>query len=134
MESVLYLIQIRQLLDDLEKILSSEQEKKDAEIARLQTENAYLKATQSEIINDAAEFRNFVNESSRHIRKLIIAYSRRLQLLQMQEALKGIDTPPETIIEIQDIRLHLEKLVKAVRESETKSDYLTSQLASGDEE
>lgn len=57
-----------------------------------------------------------------------------MQLLQMQEAVKGIDTPPEIIIEIQDIRLSLEKLLGAVKKSETRSDYLINRLASGDEE
>jgi hypothetical protein len=52
----------------------------------------------------------------------------------MTEALKGINTPAEVIIEIQDIRLHLEKLLKAVRDSEVRSDYLTSQLIGGGEE
>lgn len=43
-----------------------------------------------------------------NIQKLIVYYNRRLQKLREQEALKGINTPPETLIEIEDIEEKLE--------------------------
>lgn len=41
---------------------------------------------------------------------LIINYSRRLQKLKEQKAIRGINTPPETLIEIEDIEAEIEKL------------------------
>jgi hypothetical protein len=41
------------------------------------------------------------------IQKLIMLYNRRLQKLREEEALKGINTPPETLIQIEDIEAKL---------------------------
>jgi hypothetical protein len=83
-----------------------------------------LRANLEEIIQDHADFRNFVDVKARHIRQLIIAYGRRLQILEMQQALKGIDTDPQTIIEIQDIRTELEKLYREAKATEIRTDLL----------
>jgi hypothetical protein len=44
------------------------------------------------------------------IKKLVHNYSRRLQILKEQQALRGINTPPEIVIEIEDIEAKIEKL------------------------
>lgn len=59
---------------------------------------------------------------------MIIAHSRRLQVLEVQEALKGIDTNPYIILEIQDIRTKLEELYKEAKESEVRTDLLLKQI------
>ncbi len=38
-----------------------------------------------------------------NIKKLIASYNRRLQKLKEQQAIKGLDTPPATLLEIEDI-------------------------------
>lgn len=42
------------------------------------------------------------------------AYRRRLKLLQIRAALRGIDTPPEVLIEIEDIERVIKKRVQEV--------------------
>lgn len=86
-----------------------------------------------EIIQDHSEFRDFVDKQSRHIRGLIVAYGRRLQVLEMQQALKGIDTDPQIIIEIQDIRTELEKLYKQIKATEVRTDFLIQRAGQRDE-
>lgn len=44
------------------------------------------------------------------IQKLLINKNRRLQVLREQQALKGVDTPPHTILEIQDLQAEIERL------------------------
>lgn len=44
------------------------------------------------------------------LRKLLDLYSRRLQKLKEQEAIKGIDTPPQTLLEIEDLQAKIEIL------------------------
>ncbi len=85
---------------------------------------ALLRANLDEIVSDHSVFLDYVDQQARHIRSLIIAYGRRLQVLEFQQALKGLDTDPQIIIEIQDIRVELEKLYKQVRRSEIRSDFL----------
>jgi hypothetical protein len=92
------------------------------------TENALLRANLEEIIRDHGEFRDFVDRNARHIRELIIAHGKRLQVLEVQEAIKGIDTDPHIIIEIQEIRTRLEKLYKQARETTVKTDFLIRQI------
>lgn len=90
-----------------------------------------LRANLEEIIQDHANFRDFVEDRARGIRRLIIEYSRRLQILELQQAQRGLSVPPEIIMEIQDIRTELEKLRKEIRESEPRTDFLI-QKAEGD--
>lgn len=52
------------------------------------------------------------------IQKLIVLYNRRLQKLREQEALKGISTPPEILIEIENLE---DKLAGLQAELETAS-------------
>ena len=44
------------------------------------------------------------------LQKLILLYERRLQLLQEQQALHGLSTPPEILLEIEDIETRLADL------------------------
>jgi hypothetical protein len=44
------------------------------------------------------------------LQKLITIYTRRLQLLQEQQALHGLNTPPEILLEIEDIETRLADL------------------------
>jgi hypothetical protein len=63
------------------------------------------------------------------IRKLIMLYNRRLQKLREQEAVKGINAPPEILIEIEDIE---DKLVGLQAELETASNQPISSLTDDD--
>lgn len=45
-----------------------------------------------------------------NVKQLIINHQRRLQKLKEQQAIKGVDTPPHVLIEIEDIETKLEKL------------------------
>ena len=45
----------------------------------------YLKAVQSEMDSDFGEFRKLVRDRANHIRKMIITYSRRLEILELQQ-------------------------------------------------
>lgn len=83
-----------------------------------------LRANLQEIIQDHAEFRDFVDEKARHIPQLIIAYGRRLQVLEVQQAMKGMEAPASLILEIQDIRTELEKLYAEAQASEKRTDTL----------
>ncbi len=47
-----------------------------------------------------------------NLKKLIAKHSRRLQKLKEQQALKGLDTAPHILIEIEDIEAEIEKLQK----------------------
>jgi hypothetical protein len=49
-----------------------------------------------------------------HLNRLIINYTRRLQKLKEQQALKGQSTAPEILIEIEDIEAELARLQKAL--------------------
>lgn len=74
-----------------------------------------------EIIQDHSDFRDFVDDSARHIRALIVEYSRQLQVLELQQAQFGLAVPPHIIIQIQNIRTELEKLRREIKSSETKT-------------
>ena len=49
------------------------------------------------------------------LRKLIIEHQRRLQKLREQKARRGIDTPAEILIEIEDIEAKIEQLQTKLR-------------------
>lgn len=83
-----------------------------------------LRANLQEIIDEKAAWHDFVNEDLRHIRRLIIEYGRRLQVLQLAEARKGFDIAPDIILEIQDIRTKIEELRAKLRTSEVRTDFL----------
>lgn len=87
-----------------------------------------LRANLQEIIQDHSDFRDFVDQRARHIRRLIIENIRRLQVLELREAQKGIDTEPSILIEIQDIRTAVEELRKQIRDSEPRTDFLIKQI------
>jgi hypothetical protein len=59
------------------------------------------------------------------IKKLIELDMRRLQKLKEQQALKGINTPPEVLIEIEDIEAKLEQL--QVQLSQAREDEIAAQ-------
>lgn len=63
------------------------------------------------------------------IQKLIVLYNRRLQKLREQEALKGISTPPEILIEIEDLE---DKLAGLQAELESASAQPVSALTDDD--
>jgi len=63
------------------------------------------------------------------VQKLIMLYNRRLQKLREEEALKGINTPPETLIQIEDIEA---KLAALQAELETASSPPVSPLTDDD--
>ena len=65
------------------------------------------------------------------IQKLIVNYERRLQILKEKEALTGLNTSPETLIEIEDIETRLDELQAALR-TEPTSD--ASSMAMVDDE
>lgn len=92
---------------------------------------ALLRANLQEIVDDHAAFRDFVDSKSRYIRKLIITYGKRLQVLEVQQALRGLEAPPSLIIEIQEIRTELEQLYKQVRENQVRTDSLIDRLTGG---
>lgn len=95
------------------------------ELKNRDSEIALLRANLEEIIQDHSDFRDFVDQRARHIRKLIIKYSQRLQILELQQATYGpVHVPPEILIEIQDIRTELERLRCQIRTSSHKTDEL----------
>lgn len=49
-------------------------------------------------------------------------------MLEMQQALKGMEAPPALILEIQDIRTELEKLYRQVKEADVRTDALIRQV------
>lgn len=49
------------------------------------------------------------------IKRLIINYQRRLQKLKETQALQGINTPPDILIQIEDIEAELEKFQIALK-------------------
>jgi hypothetical protein len=51
-------------------------------------------------------------DSNEHIRKKIKITNRRLQLLELRQAYKGIDTEPEVNMEIEDLREQLDYLIR----------------------
>lgn len=53
--------------------------------------------------------------SQNDLKRLIINYQRRLQKLKEMQALQGINTAPETLIEIEDIEAELEKFQLALK-------------------
>jgi hypothetical protein len=63
------------------------------------------------------------------IQKLLLLYTRRLQKLREQEALKGISTPPEILIEIEDLE---DKLAGLQAELESASSQPVSPLTDDD--
>jgi hypothetical protein len=48
------------------------------------------------------------------IKRLIVNYQRRLQKLKEAQALQGINTPPDVLIQIEDIEAELEKFQTAL--------------------
>ncbi len=55
-------------------------------------------------------------EDKTYLKQLIINHSRRLQKLKEKQALKGIDTPPEILTEIEDIGTEIEWLQKELKD------------------
>src|SRR5687768_2078543 len=51
-----------------------------------------------------------MSQSEDSLKKLIYNKSRRLQILKEQQALRGLDTPPHVIIEIEDLEAELKAL------------------------
>jgi len=51
-------------------------------------------------------------EERRNLREVIRAYQGRLRVLEIQQAKRGINSPPEIIIEIQDIRQEINRAEK----------------------
>lgn len=87
----------------------------ELELKNRDSQIALLRANLDEIIQDHSDFRDFVDGRARHIRKLIIKYSQRLQILELQQAAYGtIHVPPEILLEIQDIRTELEELRRQI--------------------
>jgi tetratricopeptide (TPR) repeat protein len=58
---------------------------------------------------------------SDHIDKLIQNHRRRLQVLQEQQAIKGLETPPSILLEIEDIKAEIGKLQRE-RKADLSSD------------
>lgn len=54
------------------------------------------------------------------IKKLIVEHNRRLQKRQEQQARLGVNTPPEILIEIEDIEAEIEKLQTELTEIESR--------------
>lgn len=92
------------------------------------TENAYLRAQLEEIISSHGEFRDFVDQRARHIRKLIVDYGQHLQVLQIRQAERGLDIEPYVVIEIQKIRTKLEELYRQAQSTTVRTDALIRQL------
>lgn len=67
-----------------------------------------------------------MDDSARHIRSLIVEYSRQLQVLELQQARFGLAVPPHIIVQIQDIRTELEKLRREIKSNETRTGSLQS--------
>lgn len=73
-----------------------------------------------------------------HLQNLIHTYTRRLHLLKEQQAMRGLNTPPEILLEIEDIEARLEQLQTELAEVKSGSEpasqptdltYLHEQLA-----
>ncbi len=60
------------------------------------------------------------------LKKLIDHHKRRLQKLKEQQAIKGISTEPEILIEIEDIEAEIEKLQVELRETQSGSHITTT--------
>lgn len=73
---------------------------------------------------DFGDFRRHVKHRADHIREMIVAYSRRLQLLELQMAQRGNQTDPAILMEIQDIRTVVEELRRELAAAETDSGIL----------
>ncbi len=104
--------------------LRIELEKQDNEIDRLRQKNRYLAAVHDEIASVHIELSDFIKSESDHLRKLVIEHARRLQMLELQQAKMGNAAPPEIIMEIQDIRLRIERMRKKLRQAERRTDFL----------
>lgn len=103
---------------ELLRLLELELKNRDAQLA-------LYRANLEEIIQDHGDFRDFVDGRARHIRRLIMKYGQRLQILELQQAAYGsIHVPPEILIEIQDIRTDLEELRCQIKLSGDKADEL----------
>jgi WD40 repeat protein len=61
-----------------------------------------------------------------NLKKLIDHHKRRLQKLKEQQAIKGISTEPEILIEIEDIDAEIEKLRVELRETQSGSHITTT--------
>lgn len=57
----------------------------------------------------------------KHIKKLLINHNLRLQALQEKKALQGVDTPPEILIEIDNIKAEIKELQDELKEPSDKS-------------
>lgn len=68
----------------------------------------YLKSTRGELAGDIIH----------HSRELVKAKSRRLSVLELQQAKQGINTAPAIILEIQDLKGELDELWATLREIE----------------
>ncbi len=63
------------------------------------------------------------------IQKLISNHQRRLQLLQEQQALRGLSTPPDVVIEIEDVEAQIQALqaeLEIIRQSSVATSQVTA--------
>jgi len=111
-------------LETLVNRLEVELKERDGQIA-------LLKANLQEIIEDHAAFTDFVDSKSRHIRKLIITYGKRLQVLEIKQALRGLESPPLLDLEIQEIRTELEQLYRQAKQNQVRTDSLMGKITGG---
>lgn len=111
-------------LETLVNRLEVELKERDGQIA-------LYKANLQEIIDDHATFIDFVDSKSRYIRKLIITYGKRLQVLEIQQALRGLESPPSLVLEIQEIRTELEQLYKQAKQNQVRTDSLMGKITGG---
>lgn len=102
-------------------------EKLELELKTKDAQLALYKANTEEIIQAHAAFRDFVDESARHIRLLIVEYGRQLMVLEVQQAQYGLEVPPRIIIQIQDIRTKIEELRAKIRSNKAHTDFLISE-------
>lgn len=68
-------------------------------------------------------------QTKEDIKKLIIAHSRRLQMLKEKQALQGINASPEILTEIEDIELEIRELQAQLGEDEDDSESATQKRA-----
>lgn len=57
-----------------------------------------------------SQSQGYPKDDTEHKRKVLMELTRRLQLLQRQAAQKGMNTPPEIEIEIEDLTIQIEQL------------------------
>lgn len=62
--------------------------------------------------------------NNQHLRQIYAANIKRLRVLELQQALKGINTPPEVVIEIDEIRNKILEIEKELSSDKEKSGVL----------